>query len=70
MPGTWSIVGQRDFKGDGKANLLWQDTSGNTAMWFMNGTPVGSAVSLGNIPTSWSVIGTGDFNGDGFGDII
>ena len=70
VPGTWSIVGQRDFNGDGKADLLWHDTSGNIAMWFMNGTAVGSTASVGNIPTSWSVIGIGDFNGDGFGDII
>jgi hypothetical protein len=24
----------RDFDGDGMADLLWRDTSGNTAMWF------------------------------------
>jgi hypothetical protein len=67
---TWSLVGQRDFDGDGKTDLLWRDTSGNTAIWFMNGVTVGQSVSVGNIPNTWSVIGTGDFNGDGFGDII
>ena len=70
VPTTWSIVGQRDFNGDGNADLLWRDTSGNTAIWFMNGATVVSSASLGNIPTSWTVVGTGDFNGDGHGDIL
>jgi hypothetical protein len=51
-------------------NLLWRDTSGNTAIWFMNGAAVSSAVSIGAIPTIWSVAGAGDFNGDGIGDIL
>jgi hypothetical protein len=55
--GTWSIVGQRDFNGDGKADLVWRDTSGNTAMWFMNGTIVASSVVVGNVPTNWTVQG-------------
>jgi FG-GAP-like repeat len=68
--GTWSIVGAGDYDGDGKADLLWRDTSGNTAIWFMKGTQVSSSTSLGNIPTNWSVVGTGDFNGDGMADIV
>jgi hypothetical protein len=31
-PNLWKIVGQRDFDGDGKADLLWNDTSGNIAI--------------------------------------
>ena len=27
VPTTWSMVGQRDFNGDGKADLLWRDTA-------------------------------------------
>jgi VCBS repeat protein len=69
-PTTWSIVGQRDFNGDGKYDLLWRDTSGNVAMWFMNGTQISSSVGVGNISTVWSVAGTADFNGDGVGDIL
>jgi HTH-like domain len=26
-----------DYDGDGITDLLWRDTSGNTAIWFMNG---------------------------------
>jgi hypothetical protein len=46
VPTSWSIVGQRDFDGDGKSDILWRDTSGNVAMWFMNG-----ASSIGGEPS-------------------
>ncbi len=70
VPNAWSIVGQRDFDGDGKTDLLWHDNGGNTAMWFMNGLQVSSTPSLGNIDPSWRVVATGDFDGDGKGDIV
>jgi hypothetical protein len=31
------------------SDLLWRDTSGNTAMWFMNGTTIASTAGIGNI---------------------
>jgi hypothetical protein len=62
----WAIVGQRDFNGDGYADLLWHDTSGNVAIWMMNGTTVSvNNPSVANVPTNWSILGSGDFNGDG-----
>jgi hypothetical protein len=47
----WSIVGQRDFNGNGEADLLWRDTSGDAAIWFMNGTQVTQASGVGNAST-------------------
>ena len=70
VPTVWSILGQRDFNGDGNADLLWRDTSGNTAIWFMNGLQVSSSAGLGNIPTIWTIVAAADFNGDGKGDIL
>ncbi|MEA2933953.1 MAG: hypothetical protein QOD74_599, partial [Variibacter sp.] len=70
VPTSWSIVGQRDFNGDRKADLLWRDSSGNTAIWFMSGGAVSSTASVGNVPPAWSIVGTGDLNGDGKGDLI
>ena len=70
IPTTYSIVGQRDFNGDGNADLLWRDISGNLSMWFMNGLSVASTAAVGNVPTIWNVMGTGDMNGDGKGDML
>ena len=70
VPNTWTIVGQRDFNGDGAHDWLWRDTSGNLAMWFLFGALPPTTVSLGIVPTNWVVAGTGDFNGDGKGDIV
>jgi hypothetical protein len=69
---TWSIVGQHDFNGDGYADMLWHDTSGNLAIWEMNGTSILNANSagLGAVSTVWSVAGVGDFNGDGMADVL
>jgi hypothetical protein len=54
---TWSIVQTGDYNGDGKSDLLWRDTSGNTVIWFMNGVGVSSTGSIGNISTVWTVQG-------------
>jgi nucleoside phosphorylase len=67
---NWSIVGQRDFSGDGYAELLWHNLSGDTAIWLMNGAAISQTGDFGVIPTTWTVAGTGDFNGDGSGDIL
>jgi hypothetical protein len=46
-----------DFNNDGNTDILWRDTSGNTAIWFMNGLQIGSTAGVGNIPTTWTVQG-------------
>jgi len=55
-PTSWSIAETGDFNGDGKKRLLWQDTSGNVAIWFMNGAQA-SGAGVGNVPTVWSIQG-------------
>ncbi len=53
---SWSIAGSGDFNGDGKADILWQNSSsGLRVIWLMNGTTLQSVVSLGTVPTSWSI---------------
>jgi phospholipase/lecithinase/hemolysin len=64
----WAAV--HDANGDGKSDILWRDTSGDMAIWFMNGTSVNTTGGVGNIPSTWSVVGTGDFNNDGYSDIL
>jgi hypothetical protein len=49
-------VATHDFNGDGKRDILWQNTSGDVAIWFMNGTQVAQTGGVGNIPTNvWSI---------------
>ncbi len=54
-PSRWSIAQTGDYSGDGKADILWIDNTGNVAAWFMNGTTVSSSVTYGNIGTSWTI---------------
>jgi hypothetical protein len=53
------------------ADILWQNTSGQAAIWEMNGTSIIGGALVGSNPgPSWHIIATGDFNGDGYSDIL
>jgi len=69
-PSVWSIVGQRDFAGDGFNSILWRDTSGNLAAWQMNGGTIQNVTSYTPLPNTTSIVGTGQFNANGMGDIL
>jgi hypothetical protein len=58
VPISWTVKGTADMNGDGKGDLLWQDTAGDLAIWFMNGSQISSTTSLGTVPPSsgWSII--------------
>ena len=72
VPRQWLIKGTGDFNGDGMSDILWQDTSGNVAIWEMNGTSILNASSsfVATVPNPWSIQLTGDFNGDGKSDVL
>jgi hypothetical protein len=61
-----------DFNGDGQEDLLWRNySSGQNALWFMNGTIMTTSVSLPIVKdVNWRIQGTGDFTGDGQIDIL
>ena len=63
-------VAAHDFDGDGKSDIAWRDTSGNTAVWLMNGPTAKATAVIGTTSLSWVIINTGDFNGDGKSDIL
>jgi FG-GAP-like repeat/FG-GAP repeat len=73
---SWNEVGTGDFNGDGKTDILWQNSDGSLADWTMNGSIIADSdylKSQGQIATpnsSWSLAGTGDFNGDAHDDLL
>jgi hypothetical protein len=71
---TWKIRGVGDTNGDGRADLVWQNTGdGRLGVWFMNGMQVVSPASLSipRMPTSgWHVRAVGDADGDRRADIL
>ncbi len=66
------ITGSHDFNGDCTSDIFWRDTSGDLAIWEMNGGTIlnPSNSGLGSVPTTWSIVGQRDFNGDGNADIL
>src|SRR6266496_312650 len=53
---SWNIAGAADYSGDGKTDILWQNSvTGERAIWLMNGTSLSSSVSLGIVGTAWDI---------------
>jgi M6 family metalloprotease-like protein len=59
-----------DFDADGRRDLLWRHTSGQTAIWFMNAGDTLGGGSFTSVDPSWSIVGNGDYNGDGRSDLL
>ena len=67
--GTSAIINQSNCSI--YADILWQNTGGQAAIWGMNGTSViGGALVGANPGPSWQVKGSGDFYGNGYADIL
>jgi hypothetical protein len=60
-----------DFNGDGKSDLLVQNSNtGQIDAYLMNGTTVSASAVLIAPASGWSITHTADFNGDGKTDIL
>ena len=83
---NWKMVGQADFNGDNKTDIVWRNTvSGDNIVWYMNGKNfVGSGTNvfadavqgrdydflLKVADTNWNIEGAGDFDGNTQSDLI
>ena len=59
-----------DFDGDGHSDILWQNDSGQAAVWLMNGTNLVTSGNVGTADPTWHAKSAGDFDGDGKADIL
>ena len=67
---AWHAVSDGDFNGDGKPDILFQNSStGQLAIWLMNGTTAGSGVLLPNAPSGYNAVAVNNF-GNGTSDIL
>ncbi|HEV2472065.1 MAG TPA: FG-GAP-like repeat-containing protein, partial [Chthonomonadales bacterium] len=71
---SWQLVGVGDFNGDGRPDLLFQNSgTGDLAYWLMDGS---QRISYGLLAPSssgslaWRVVGVADLNGDGWPDLV
>jgi plastocyanin len=68
----WEVVGSHDFNSDDNEDILWQQSAGWLAVWFMNGTNLVQSQLISRPPPGalWRVVGIGDFNHDGQADLL
>ncbi len=68
----WRAVGAGDINGDGKNDIIWQNTDGRMVVWYMNGTNFQSGAVFANqlSGAAWRVSGVGDLDGNGKIDFV
>ncbi len=67
---AWTLQPVGDFNGDGAADVLWRNTSGDATLWLSGAGSSFAGYDLGVVSTAWTIQQVGDFNGDGKSDIL
>lgn len=52
----WSIADLRDLNGDAREDILWRNTSGDFAVWTMNGTQILAQQLLDKVSPDWVLL--------------
>jgi hypothetical protein len=66
---AYRVVATGDFNADGKADIVWVDSSNKVYIWLSTGAGFTSQFVAQNA-TGWSVVGAGDVDGDGDSDLL
>ncbi len=69
---AWKIVYTPDLDGDGRADILWwNSTTGQVYAMLMNGASIASQGLVYAEPNlAWKIVAQGDYNGDGKADLL
>jgi hypothetical protein len=67
LPAGWIAVGSADFTGDGRAEVLVQNTT-NGSVYHYGESGWGTVTA--SVTSDWQVKGIGDFTGDGWVDVL
>ena len=52
----WSVISTGDYNHDGKADVLWQNASGNVAQWQMDGDHIAANLTVGSHSIDWHAV--------------
>jgi hypothetical protein len=58
------------MNGNGKADVVFQNSAGQLMVWIMNGTAFVSSAPLKSVGAGWRLAGFADFNGNNSTDFL
>jgi hypothetical protein len=68
---SWTIASTFDWNGDGAADILWRNRSGEASIWTADGGSFRQAAyGVSTVGNEWQIADTADLNGDNKADIL
>ena len=59
----WRAAAIGDLNGDGKSDIIWQNTAGDVWTWLMNGSHMQTGGGIGALTEDWHISGVGKVAG-------